>query len=32
MEKEEAMRQYVELIASSDADWENNEALKGYSE
>eukprot|EP00038_Savillea_parva_P006506 m.164217 g.164217 ORF g.164217 m.164217 type:complete len:132 (-) comp12396_c0_seq1:135-530(-) len=32
MDKEEAMRLYVELIAKSDPDWEKNEALKDYSE
>jgi hypothetical protein len=30
MEKEEAMRQYVALIAKGDADWEKNPALSGY--
>ena len=32
MSKEEAMNQYVQLITSSDPNWESNEALKDYTE
>lgn len=31
MSKEEAMRQYVQLIAAGDANWESNEVLKSFS-
>jgi hypothetical protein len=32
MSKDEAMNQYVQLLASADSNWESNEALKAYTE
>jgi hypothetical protein len=32
MSKEEAMKQYVALLASDDPNWEQHPALEGYSE